>query len=140
MVHALREVKRLLRKSGAMIDLRPISDDWSVDVISARETRSAGMVSALPEDRESDAASNRAVETAAEEGWFERQHGEFFSFRYYWDSPSELQEYVEAEWADWVVIPDDLWPTIRSVWAVADADARLRIEMKMLITHWQKLD
>jgi hypothetical protein len=121
-----------------MIDLRPISEDWTVEVVSARQTVSAGQVSALAEDRESDAASNNAMEKAAQKGWFERRKEEFFTFKYYWDSPDEMKEYVETEWDDWVEVMDDLWPSIRSVWAVADADARLRVEMKMLITRWQR--
>jgi hypothetical protein len=140
MVHALEEVKRVLRSNGVMIDLRPITEDWHVQIASAREKRSVGTVEAHPEDQESDRQANAAVEKAAGDRWFQRRGEDLFNYNYYWDSPVEMQEYVEEEWSDWVDVSPEVWANVRAAWAVADADARLLVETKMLITRWQRLD
>jgi hypothetical protein len=140
MVHALQEIRRVLAPGAALIDLRPLAANWPVEVVSGRETREAGRVSDLPRGREDDEAANRTLAQAGEDRWFSREREEFFPFHYYWDSPSEMQQYVEAEWEDFIGIDDDVWKNIRSLWAVADADARLRVRLNMLITRWQRLD
>ena len=68
-----------------------------------------------------------------------REQEEVFPFHYYWDSPGDMRQYVEEEWSDFISIEDDVWKNVRSLWAVADADARVRIQLNMLITRWRKL-
>jgi len=137
MVHALNEISRVLVRDGILIDLRPLGDRAPVDVVSNRETRQAGNVSQLPEDLADDEAANESIAQAEEQNWFIKEREGFFPFYFYWDSPKEMQAYVEAEWANSVTIEEDEWKNIRSIWAVADADARVRIQMKMLITRWK---
>jgi hypothetical protein len=138
MVHALEELRRVLVPHAVLIDLRPLTGNWPVEVVSGRETVEAGRVSDLPLGLEDDAAANLAMQGAEESRWFSREREEFFSFHYYWDSPREMQEYVEEEWADFIGIEETVWKNIRSLWAVANADARLRVRLKMLITRWTK--
>jgi hypothetical protein len=140
MVHALHEIRRVLAPAGILIDLRPVGDNWPVEVVSGRETLEAGRVSDLPLGREDDAAANSAMEQAAQDRMFIREREEFFPFHYYWDSPAEMHEYVEDEWQDFIAIDEPVWNSIRSAWAVANADARLRVRVKMLITRWQRID
>ena len=42
MVHALSEVRRVLSPDGILIDLRPLADNWPVEVVSLREVRRTG--------------------------------------------------------------------------------------------------
>jgi hypothetical protein len=140
MVHALQETRRVLAPGGILIDLRPVGDNWPVELVTGRETREAGRVSDLPLGREDDAAANAAMEHAAQDRLFQRQQEEFFPFHYYWDSPSDMQKYVEEEWQDFIGIDEPVWKSIRSLWAVANADARLRVRVKMLIARWQRLE
>ena len=72
--------------------------------------------------------------------WYTLERKDFFPFFYYWDSPNEMQEYIQEEWEDFARIDDEQWSSIRSIWAVANADARLRIRVKMLITRLKKSD
>ncbi len=137
-MHALNEIQRVLLPEGILIDLRPLADRWPVEVTSRRESRKAGHVSDLPVGLQDDEAANRSIAQAAGQNWFIREREEFFPFFYYWDSPNEMQEYVEEEWEDFVTIDEEVWRNIRSIWAVADADARLRVRLKMLITRWKK--
>lgn len=138
MVHALNEIRRVLAPAGILIDLRPLAGNWPIEVASSREIKEAGRVSHLPAGFEDDQAANESMAKAAAQNWFVRKREEFFPFFYYWDSPKEMQAYVDDDWAAFVTIDDETWKNIRSLWAVADADARLRVRVKMLITRWDK--
>lgn len=138
MVHALSEIHRVLTLNGILIDLRPLAGGWPIEIASTREVREAGHASDLPAGLEDDRAANQAVAEAAAQKWFTREREEFFPFFYYWDSPNEMKDYIDEDWADFVTIDEGTWKSIRSMWAVANADARLRIRVKMLITRWRK--
>ena len=139
MVHALREIHRVLAPDGVLIDLRPLDDRWPVEVISARAANPVGRLLDTEFAIASDEAAERAVEQAAAEGRFRREAGEFFSFNYYWDTPNEMQEYIAEEWEDYNGLDEQTAQAARSAWAVGDADSRVRIRMKMLIARWQKI-
>ncbi|MBI3340316.1 MAG: hypothetical protein HY022_09325 [Chloroflexi bacterium] len=139
MVHALHEIHRILAPNGILIDLRPLADNWPVEVKSNRATLKAGRVDDMPAGIEDDKAANQAIARVATEKLFVQEQAEFFPFFYYWDSPKEMQEYIDDDWADFVSIDEAAWKNIRSTWAVADADARLRIHVKMMITRWRKI-
>lgn len=138
MVHALEEIHRCLAPGGVLIDLRPLADSWPIEVVSQRGRVTTGHIHDLSLGLEDDASANRAVAQAEKNGWFARERGEFFALYYYWDSPGEMKEFVEEEWADFVEINEPAWKDLRSVWATADADARPSVRVKMLITEWRK--
>ena len=139
MVHALSEIRRVLVRDGILIDLRPLLEHAPVEVVSASETRHAGMVDQLPEDHAGDEAADRSIAHAEKQGWFIKEREEFFPFNYYWDSPKETQEYLETEWSNSVTVDEEVWRNTRSMWAVANADARVRLQLKMLIARWKKV-
>jgi hypothetical protein len=137
MVHALDEIQRVLVEGGILIDLRPFMDQSPFEVVSGSKILLAGRISQLPEDIANDEAANRAIAKAAEQNWFTMERKEFFPFIYSWDSPEEMREYIEEEWADFVTIDEEVWQNIRSLWAVADAGALLRIQVKMMVARWK---
>ena len=139
MVHALREICRVLVQNGTLIDLRPIAGSWAVEVVSARDRKHAGEVTDLPQGLADDEAANLAMAQAARDGLLAREREEIFPFCYYWDSPGDMRQYVEEEWSDFIRIEEAVWNNVRSIWAVANADARVRIQLNMLITRWSKL-
>jgi hypothetical protein len=94
-------------------------------------------VDQLPEDRLGDEAADRAIGQAETQNWFIKEREEFFPFNYYWDSPKEAQEYLEEEWSNSVTVEEEVWRNARSMWAVANADAQVRIQLKMLIARWR---
>jgi SAM-dependent methyltransferase len=136
MVHALREIHRVLIPGGILIDLRPLDERWPVEVTSKRETRQIGRLLDFDCAIASDESANRAVDQMAAEGRFAREDGETFPFFYYWDTPNEMQEYIAEEWADYNGLEEATVQAARSAWAVADADSRVRIRMKMIIARW----
>jgi hypothetical protein len=139
MVHALREICRVLIEHGAIIDLRPLTGAWPIEVISRGQRDIVGDVKSVAEGIADDAAANEAMETASSEGWLGREQEDLFDFRYYWNSPGEMKEYMDEEWDDFAAVEADVWQAVRRRWALADADARVSVRLKMLITRWKKL-
>ena len=138
MVHALRESWRVLRHDGILIDLRPISGRWPVEVISSRNIQETGHVQDLPASLADDQAANQSMMQAAENGWFIKEQEEFFAFDYSWDSPSEMEEFIAEEWEDFIGLDEETRRATRSTWAIADADASVRIRTKIMIARWRK--
>lgn len=138
MVHALEEIWRVLIPNGILIDVRPLADNWRVEVVSLREVKKTGHVEDLPEQTNGDKAANAAVAEAERRGWFKREQDELFPFIYSWDTPSEMEEFVEEDWGDFIELQEDTRRATRSAWAVADGDSRVRIKMNVLIARWKK--
>ena len=125
----------MLIHEGILIDLRPLADRARVEIVSNNVAHPVGHVTQLPDDLADDEAADKSIEGVTNRNWFTQKRQEFFPFFYYWDSRQEMQEYIEEEWADYVTIQQNVWQNIRSIWAVSDADAYLRIQVKMLITR-----
>ncbi|MBL0347664.1 MAG: methyltransferase domain-containing protein [Anaerolineales bacterium] len=96
MVHALDETRRTLKSDGILIDLRP----WKI----------AGRLRSLPQDTAGQLDDTPIVEPTMKppsapcvRGGIARlvchkEHEEEFSFFYYWDTPSEMKEFMDEEW------------------------------------------
>lgn len=137
-MHALHEIWRVLTSDGILIDLRPVSDQWPIEVVSSRNIQVTGHVLDLPASLADDEAANQAINQAAEKGWFFKEQEEFFPYYYSWDSPDEMEDYIEEEWEDYIDLDEATMHATSSAWALSDADARVRVCTKMLITRWRK--
>jgi len=140
MVHALGEIHRVLVQNGILIDLRPIGNERFVEVFSVRETRETGRAKVLPIGREDDAAANQAMKNAESNGWFTRESEKLFPIHYVWDTPKEMEEWIETEWEDFIELDEETKLATRSAWALGDGDARVRARGMMLLTRWRKRD
>ena len=138
MVHALDEIRRTLKSDGILIDLRPVEDRWAVEVVSQQEIQTAGQLTDMPIGRADDKAAFRAMREVESRDWFAREREEEFHFFYIWDTPSEMKEFMDEEWEDFEKMEDEVYHTVKSLWSTADADAQVRVRVKMLITRWRK--
>ena len=138
MVHALHEIQRILKPKGMLIDLRPVEDNWSVEVSASSGYQVTGRVNDLPIGLEDDEAAFRAMREVEARGWFIRKKEDVFSFFYYFDTPSEMKGFMDEEWEDFVKVDEAAWQKTRSVWASSNADARVRIRVKMHIALWER--
>ena len=137
MVHALGEIHRTLKPNGTLIDLRPVEDNWTVEIPSSSGLQIAGRMNDMPVGIADDEAAFAAMRDVESRGWFVREQEEEFAFFYYWDTPSEMKEWIEAEWDEFTKLDDDVYRKAQSLWASANADARVRVRVKMLITRWK---
>ena len=138
MVHALSEIHRPLKPNGVLLDLRPLEDSWSVEVVSAAGWQASGRLSDMPIGVADDAAANEAMREVESRGWFIQKKMEEFPFFYYWDTPSEMKEFMEEEWEDFEKLEEDVYRKTASLWALSGADARVRVRVKMLSAVWEK--
>jgi SAM-dependent methyltransferase len=139
MVHALDEIRRTLKPDGVLIDLRPVEENWPVEVNSSTGYQAAGRLIDVPLALTDDEAAFRAMREAESRRWFIKEKEEEFAFFYYWDTPSEMKEFMDEEWGDFEKLEEDVFQKTKSLWALANADARVRVRVKMLITRWRKL-
>jgi hypothetical protein len=138
MVHALQEVHRVLVSDGVLVDVRPAGESAVVEVVSARESVWVGEARQVASERTHDHAANAALERALRDEWFRREQADRFAYSYYWDSPKEMESYIEEEWAEAYTIEAEVWARLRSAWAVADGDARLRLQLSISRTIWRQ--
>jgi SAM-dependent methyltransferase len=138
MVHALDEIRRTLKPNGILIDVRPVESNWSVEIVSSVGWQAAGRLSDLPAAVEDDEAAFHAMRTAESNGWYIKKEEKDFAFFYYWDTPSEMKEFMEDEWEDFEKLDEDVYKKASSMWASANADARVRVRVNMLITKWER--
>lgn len=139
MVHALNEIHRILKPRGILIDLRPVEDNWSVEVVSSTGHRVAGKLMDMPVGIADDNAAFKAMNEVEALGWFSKEKDDEFGFFYIWDTPSEMKSYIDEEWEDFEKLDDDLYRKTSSLWASANADARVRVRVKMWVAAWKKL-
>lgn len=139
MVHALDEIRRTLKPNGLLIDLRPVEANWPVEVATSDGYQMSGRLTDLPVAMEDDEAAFRAMRETASKGWFLKKEENEFTFFYYWDRPSEMKEFIDTEWEDYEKLEEAVYQKTKSLWASANADARVRVRVKMLITCWKKL-
>ena len=136
MVHALNEIRRTLKPNGILIDLRPVEDNWSVEIVSSAGWQVSGRLSDVPAAVVDDEAAFNAMREVESKGWYIKKEEEEFAFFYYWDTPSEMKKFMEDEWEDFEKLEEDVYKKTGSLWASANADARVRVRVKMLITKW----
>lgn len=137
MVHALEEVRRLLAPSGLLVDLRPLLDRWPIEVAWSNGYQEAGRATDLSEPRADDDAANAAFQAATKAGGFVREREDTCPMFYYWDTPGEMQEYVAERWDDTIRIDEPASTDLRSIWATSNADARVRLRLKLLIARYR---
>jgi hypothetical protein len=138
MVHALSEIHRVLVRGGVLIDLRPISERWLIEIISSQGIQQTGHVIDTKKAVEDDKAADKALEQAASQGFFVQEQATSFAFNYSWDTPKEMEKYIEEEWENDNALDDQTIQATRSAWAAAGADAKPRIQLKMILSRWRK--
>jgi hypothetical protein len=139
MVHALRESCRVLGAEGILIDLRPVSALFPIDAVAgSSEFRiGEGNATATIED---DRAADRAILEQVDGSWLvPRQHTKF-EIDYYWDTTSEMAEFLRTGRVPKTVTPDyaEIDAALRAAGNRADTPARLRSTRRMTLYSFAK--
>ena len=137
MVHALREIWRVLAPEGTLIDLRPLSARWPVEVVVGQQAAVAGLVDDSP-GTPLDKAANQSLEQAAREGLFTREREGSFKYLWYWDTPDEMKAYLEENWAPDAILPEEVLAEARRLVSEAGEGGQARIRLHMIISRWRK--
>lgn len=142
MVHALKEIWRVSRRNGILIDLRPLANDSPVEVVADGQVSVAGRVDdslGVPDDT----AANEALAQIEREGWFRREQEESFELLDYWDTPEEMKAYVDESLAPYVILPEDVLERAQRLMSAARGSgegARVRKRLQMVIARLRKMN
>ncbi len=137
-VHALAETWRVLRVAGQLIDLRPLTSGWLVEVVGEDEATLAGRLDDTPRVGHN-IASDKAVAEAVERGWFKKGSREFFQYNYYWDTVEEMREYIEVNWSSAAVLPDPVRAEVSRLAQLYLGSEQIRVQRTMLLASYRKL-
>ena len=138
MVHALEESWRVLRPNGELIDLRPISSNPSVEIVSDGVSESAGLLDDS-RGRANDLAADGALDQVVERGLFEQNGVKQFRFSLYWNSTDVMQAYVEERWSNSAEIPSAVLRQAEQLAKMAIDPVRARIQRKMHLATYGKM-
>ena len=141
MVHALREIWRVLIPGGMLLDLRPRPQSRPIEVIRGRDVRAVETLAAsegfIADERASDAALRQVVDG----GWFVPEGKTEFEFSYYWDSVEEMKGFMEANWRRRGVMSSrPAWEAARRALTAQGQGARLRCRERITLVTYQRLD
>jgi len=137
MVHALKEIWRVLVPRGWLLDVRPLSANAPLEVVAGAQVWRAGPVdesAGLPDDH----AANESLQTIVREGWFIREHQACFDYAWYWDTLDELQTHIAEKWSNSMRLPDAVGAEAARLQAAGGTGARVRLQLTLTIARYRK--
>ncbi|MCL4871438.1 MAG: hypothetical protein KJ063_20960 [Anaerolineae bacterium] len=104
MVHALKQIRDLLKPGGLLIDIHPSGEPPPIHVHLDGQAICVGWVK---EENEfiSYFQTDDALAQACQNGWFTRQSHTRFAFTTAADTIQELYEYLSQNWEDMIIEP-----------------------------------
>jgi hypothetical protein len=137
MVHALRDIWRVLLPRGWLLDVRPLSANAPLEVVAGTQVWRAGRVdeaAGLPDDH----AANQSLQTIVREGWFIREHQARFDYAWYWDTLDELRSHIAEKWSNSMRLPDAVAAEAARLLAAGGPDAQVRLRLTLTIARYRK--
>jgi hypothetical protein len=138
MVHALKEIWRVLLPRGWLLDVRPLSVNAPLEVVAGNQVWLAGRVdesAGLPDDH----AANESLRTMVRDGWFIRERQAHFDYAWYWDTLDELQTHIAEKWSNSVTMPATVENETARLLAAGGTRARVRLQLTLTIARYRKL-
>lgn len=136
MVHALKEIVRVLVPGGNLIDLRPFNETVPVDVITGDESYYAGIIDGSHEHPD-DLAANAAIKQVTVEGLFAREASDSFDLFSYWDSAANLKTWMDERSSS--ILPPETLAEAGRLMTMHGPNARIRNHLNMIIARYRKL-
>lgn len=139
MVDALRDIWRVVREHGLLVDVRPLSSRCPLEAVCGERVVHLGDVDGtgmLSDDRAADAA----MRTSVGHGWFVPRRSITFDFRTYWDSVAEMASMLDARRRKKQVVPSyaDLERTHHDLRARHGGVVRLRCRTPTLLAVYER--
>jgi len=139
MVHALEQIWEALRPGGLLIDVRPVSARWPLEILAPSRVIRAGRIDDSP-NAVDDHAADAAIRTAVRRRFFRPTARATFPFDYIWDSVAEMSEYVTANWEGCAVLRSGLLARAYSQERGTHGEKHVRITMRMILRTYLKLE
>ena len=140
MVHALKEGWRILVPEGTLIDLRPRSAIYPIEIVTDTDILNVGDFDGFGAESD-DAAADSATSHLVEGRWFIRRRDTYFDVEYQFDSVSEMMSDVEKRRRVKSVVPSvtELPESYEELSSRASGKVRLRYCRPMMLTVYRKL-
>ena len=132
MVHALKQVHRILHPDGLLINIQPLPIPHAIEVHSVESVTKAGWLTDQT-DYASERASFNALAQLVAEGDFELVDEQEFNFNVYAANLSEMQAWL-AEWWGAAVLPQSAIQRVKEIYQAAAPSARIVLIEPVRIT------
>jgi hypothetical protein len=137
MVHALKEIWRVLVPCGQLIDIRPRTSNPDVELVLDDSLLVAGQIDDSRAEADYDEA-DKAIATVISDELFVKQEERRFSFAYYWPTPEQMQAYIEDNWGCYSVLPSRVVQRARDLSPEGQL-VRCRVREATVIASYRKL-
>ena len=137
MVHALKEIWRVLVPRGWLLDVRPLSANWPLEIVAGKQVWPAGRVddsAGLPDDQ----AADESLRMVVRDGWFVRERQARFDYAWYWDTLDELRAHMAEKWSGSVQLPAAVGAEVARLLAAGGTDARVRLRLIVAMARYRK--
>ena len=138
MVDALREAQRVLTQRGTMIDVRPVLQPVTVEVVTGGQSIWATELASFsaPPDI---AAAEAAVKHALSSQWFSFEKSQPFEIEVYCDTAADFRQYAEKRALPDAEIPYESLETQRLNLMAADGQTtRVRCRRPWMLSVYRK--
>lgn len=138
MVHALKEIGRVLTSGSKLVDLRPLASRCPLEVYVAGQAERAGEIDDSPAEPD-DLASNAALREVVAANLFEEEEKAFFYYPYFWKTLEQMIRYHEDHWSGHAILPGEVVQEAERLVKSKAFDSRLRVQRRMVIATFRKL-
>jgi len=135
MVHALKQIHKLLTPNGRLIDMHPNGEPPPITVRLGEDQHLVGWVRELS-DYEAYALADEALKTAVSLNLYQVQIQETFAFITMCDSLADLQHYLANEWND-AFLEDLVAMQIESLMRTSTSDQEIILKEIVKIAYLQ---
>lgn len=139
MVHALKEVWRVVIPGGSVLDLRPRATDWPVEILVDDQVMLAGRVDNAPHVPDEQAADS-AIAHMVEDGWLALKKQAACDCNLYWDTPDDAHNYLVESPSPPCTISDEVMAAARELMKYAGQDKRLRLRETLGFAIYRRQD
>ena len=136
MVHALREIHRVLKPNGTLIDLRPHFGDRIVEVMLSVATVRAGEIDSSATETDKYEA-NTAIQKVVADGLFRLEHDEVFNYVADIDTVDDLREYGES--LEESILPETVVAQVEALIADETDDFSIQVRRPMMIARYHRI-
>lgn len=140
MVHALKEIWRVLVPDGILLDWRHLSTNCSVEIVSGEQVRLAGLLADSMKMENTDA--DKSLAQLESEGWFIFERQQSLDYAWYWDTFDEMKAHtekpIELNWRPPVIITQAVLTEAQRLVAESGENTKVRIRFNMVISQYRR--